>query len=573
MTETLAHPEAQSTGLRSQLEQWAQTPPADLSAALAEQGITVNDLEEYARSGISTDEAETLRRVLVQGAAGENPENGTVLARLTPLLDPRERSWDRVLKAKATGETLSATVTEATKGGVVVDLGVRGFVPASQLGLSVPRNLNQFIGRTLRVRVMEVDRRRQTVILTNRQVLEEERAVKRKAAIEKLEEGEVRQGIVRRITDIGAFVDVGGVDGLLHVSEISWNRVDHPSSVLTVGQKLDVKVLRVDPATGKVSLSVRRLTADPWDAVRRDFPIGTTVHAKVLRTVQQGAVVELAEGIEAFLPISELAGRRVQSAEEVVQAGQEIDAMVIDLQPRDRRIVLSLRKLEQKRERTEIDTYQKKAATTTRRSERTTLGDLFGHLFEEFKQEEEAPQPPAAAPAAEAPVAEAPVAEAPAAEAPAVEAPAVEAPAVAEAVSSELTEQTDQTDTAEPAIHVAEDESGAIDAAVDEPVTAEPPAAEAPAAEAPAAEAPEVIGADLPPTEAEASAVSIDAVTEEPTGEVAAPDVDLGDPEPVAAAEAGVTVAPDAVEVTAFSEPEEPEEQPEDDVAVVEPKE
>jgi len=303
------------------------------------------------------------------------------------VLDPRERAWDRILRAKNSGEVLTAPVTEAVKGGVVVDLGVRGFVPSSQIGLNVPRNLNQFVGQNLRLRVLEVDRRRQTVILTNRQILEEERASKRKSALGRLEEGQDREGVVRRLTDIGAFVDVGGVDGLLHVSEISWKRIDHPKDVLKVGQKVQVKVLRVDAEAGRVSLSMRRLMLDPWEEARRKYAIGASVQVKIASLIPQGALVEVDEGLEGFIPISELAGRRIAAPEEVVQPGQEVEAVVIDLRPRERRIVFSLRKLEQKRERAVVDNYQKKTRST---GERTTLGDLFGHLFEEYGHPDDA---------------------------------------------------------------------------------------------------------------------------------------------------------------------------------------
>lgn len=401
MTETLTNVEAPN-GVRALLENWAENPPPSLSAALAENGQSAEALEEYARSGISTEDVETLRKVLVQGAASGNPDDAALLARLTPQLDPRERAWDRMMRAKSTGETLSATVTEAVKGGVVVDVGVRGFVPASQLGLSVPRNLNQFIGRTLKLRVLEVDRRRQTVILSNRVVQEEERAEKRRSAIGRVNEGDEIVGTVRRLTDIGAFVDVGGVDGLLHVSELSWKRIDKPSDLLSVGEKVRVKVLKVDPEAGRISLSMRRLAPDPWDAARRKYGVGNTVKVKITSTVAQGAVVQLDEQMEGFIPISELAPRRVATPEEVVQVGQEVEAVVIDFIPRERRIVLSIRKLEQRKERQVIETYQKKVRST---SERTTLGDLFGHLFEEY-------QPPAPeTPAAEAEEAPAAVAE------------------------------------------------------------------------------------------------------------------------------------------------------------------
>jgi small subunit ribosomal protein S1 len=400
MTETLTNPETSTedvpvperpvSELSGHLRRWEETPPPSLSAALAEAGVAVEALEELARSGGSSEEVERLRKVLVQGATSGQAEDAALLARLLPVLDPRERAWDRLIRARQSGEILTATVTEAVKGGVVVDLGVRGFVPSSQLGLNVPRNLTQFVGRPLRLRVKEVDRRRQTVILSNREIAEEERAEKRRAAIDRLEDGEVRTGTVRRLTDIGAFVDVGGVDGLLHVSEIAWRRVEKPSDVLNVGDKIQVKVLRVDPEAGRVSLSIRRLTQDPWEEVRRKYQVGTSHPVKISRTIAQGAIIELDGGLEGFLPISELAPRRVATVEEVVQVGQDVEALVIDVVPRDRRVVFSLRKLEQKKERAVVDNYQKKARTQTQ-GERVTLGDLFGHLFEEFQTEDEKP--------------------------------------------------------------------------------------------------------------------------------------------------------------------------------------
>lgn len=387
MTDTATNPEAHPSELGLLLEQWVESPPPSLTAALAEREISPEALEDYTRSGISTDAAESLRRVLVEGAKSGQPEDAALLARLTPLLDPRERAWERVLRAKASGETLTAPVTEATKGGVVVDLGVRGFVPASHIGLSVPRNLQQYVGRTLKLRVLEIDRRRQTVILSNKVVAEEERAEKRRNAITRIQEGETRNGTVRRMIDIGAFVDVGGIDGFLHVSEISWQRVEKPADVLQVGQKVDVKVLRVDPEHGKVSLSMRRLTPDPWEEVRRTYQPGTTTTVKIIKTVAQGAIVELVGGLEGFIPISELAPRRIATPEEAVQVGQEVEALVLDVQPRDRRVTFSIRKLEQKKDRAVVDTYQKSARRQAS-SERTTLGDLFGHLFAELKQDE-----------------------------------------------------------------------------------------------------------------------------------------------------------------------------------------
>ncbi|MFN3653344.1 MAG: S1 RNA-binding domain-containing protein [Armatimonadota bacterium] len=480
MTETLENAETQRQDLKALLEEWVESPPPSVTQALSERGLGTEALEEYARSGISTDEVENLRRVLVQAAANGQAEDASLLARLTPLLDPRERAWDRVMRAKASGEVLTATVTEAVKGGVVVDLGVRGFIPSSQLGLSVPRNLGQFVGQTLKMRVLDVDRRRHTVILSNRQIMEEERAQKRRGALERLQEGEERRGTVRRLTDIGAFVDVGGVDGLLHVSEISWKRVDHPSDVLKVGQKIPVKVLRVDPDAGRVSLSMRQTMTDPLEEARRKYAVGSLHTVKVSKLDAKGVEVEVSEGLEGWMPISELGNQRVNNVEEVVHLGQEVEATVIDIRPRERKIVFSMRKLEQRRERQVVENYQRRSS----RSDRTTLGDLFGHLFEEYQPEpEEQPQAAATEPAEE------------------------KAADGATAVAGEVTAEATAGETAA----VAQDESGAVDAAAvteeapaeaateetpaeqaeaAEDVTAEEPVAEAPVAEVPAAEEP-----------------------------------------------------------------------------------
>lgn len=464
MTETLTTAEAKPSEMGGLLEQWVADPPASISEALAERGLGAEALEEFARSGISADEVENLRKVLVRAASSGSADDAALLHRLQPVLDPRERAWERVVRAKNTGEVLSAVVTEATKGGLVVDLGVRGFVPSSQVGLSQPRNLQQYVGKTLKMRVLEINRSRQTVILSNRVVMEEDRQGRRREAIERLADGEVRQGTVRRLTDIGAFVDVGGVDGLLHVSEISWKRIEHPSDVLKVGQKIQVKVLRVDPDTQRISLSMRRLINDPWEDARRKYALGTTMQVKIASLVPQGAVVELTEdGLEGFIPISELANKRIASAEEAVQVGQEVEAAVIDLRPRERRIVFSLRKMEQKRERQVIDTYQK---TIKRTSDRTTLGDLFGHLFEEYRHaEEEEEQAAAAATADETAAGEA-------------EAGAVGEEVVAEA--DEITPEvvTEAAETEEVAVGAEEADEAEVVAEAEEAVAEEPVAAD-----------------------------------------------------------------------------------------------
>lgn len=382
MLETRPKPDTER--LHGLLTKMKQNPPESVTIALREQGVTAEDLEQYARGQLDPEALETLRQVVLNAARSGAPDDARLAAALRVFLDPRERAWDRILRAHESGEILNAMVTEAVKGGLVVDLGVRGFVPASHVGLGGPPNLNAYVGQALPLKVIEVDRRRQKVVLSHRIVAEAQRQEQRRATLESLAEGQVREGIVRRLTDIGAFVDLGGVDGLLHVSEISWKRVERPSEVLKKDQKIQVKILKVDPEQGRISLSMRRLQPDPWQEVTRQVSVGKTVSATVLRTVNGGAVVDLGNEVEGFIPMSELSSRRISKADEVVQAGQTVEAMVIEVRPRERRIVLSLRQAEEKQDRKAYESFTQKQ----RSDDRTTIGDLFGHLFKEFMPEQ-----------------------------------------------------------------------------------------------------------------------------------------------------------------------------------------
>jgi 4-hydroxy-3-methylbut-2-enyl diphosphate reductase len=395
MIETVARPDTDQ--LQAQLEALARNPPESVTGALQDLGLALEDLEKYARGGISPEAQEALRKVVLHAAKSGSPEDAKLAAQLRGFLDPRERAWERVTRLLESGETITAMVTEAVKGGLVVDLGVRGFVPASHVGLGGPPNLNSFVGQTLPFRVIEVDRRRQKVILSNRVVAEEERQAMRRDLISTLAEGQTREGIVRRLTDIGAFVDLGGIDGLLHVSELSWKRVEKPSDVLKVGQKIEVKILKVDPDAGRISLSRRKLLPDPWAEASGKFTVGAKAEATVLRFVNGGVVVDLGNEIEGFIPMSELAARRVGKAEEVVQLGQTVEAKVIEVRPRDRRIVLSLREAAEEQDRKAVASYVQKEKA----NDRTTIGDLFGHLFKDFGVEKNGEEPAAEVPVAE----------------------------------------------------------------------------------------------------------------------------------------------------------------------------
>ena len=290
------------------------------------------------------------------------------------------KAWERVEQAFQDGKTLMAMVTDRVKGGLQVDLGIRGFVPGSHVGGGNIKSLDRYVGQSLPLKVIEVDRERRKVVLSHRLAIEEQRGKQRDETMASLSEGQIREGIVRRITDYGAFVDLGGIDGLLHISEMSWSRITHPSTVVKVGQKLNVMVLRLDPKNERVSLGLRQILPDPWAEIEGKYRIGDVVKGSVSRLVMSGAFVQLAEGIEAIIPNSELSHRRVKRPEEVVSVGDQVEVKVIDIRPEERRMTLSLRQLQEVKERKEFETYQPRDDFDSR----MTLGHLIGDKLQEL---------------------------------------------------------------------------------------------------------------------------------------------------------------------------------------------
>jgi len=293
-----------------------------------------------------------------------------------------EHVWNRILKAHQTGEVITAMVTERVKGGLRVDLGVQGFVPASHVGARRLRDLDRFVGRSLRLKVIEAQRAQKKVILSHRQVLEEERTDRRQETLAKLVEGAVFEGRVRSITDYGAFVDLGGVDGLLHISEMSWTRIRHPSEAVKVGQTIQVMVLKLDREHDRISLGLRQILPDPWKEVARKLRVGSVVHGRVTRVVPFGAFVQIEGGIEGIVPNSELTERRGVEAKEVVQPGEELEVKILNIRMEERRMTLSRVQAMQEAERKEYQQYMR-----SQRAERPTLGDMFGDQLEQRKAE------------------------------------------------------------------------------------------------------------------------------------------------------------------------------------------
>jgi ribosomal protein S1 len=291
-----------------------------------------------------------------------------------------ERVWRVLEEAKSTGEVVTAMVTERVKGGLRVDVGVPGFVPASQVATRTPRNLDGFVGRELRLRVLEVDRKAKKVVLSHRQVVDEERDKRKSETMAKLYEGAVVEGKVRSLTDYGAFVDLGGVDGLLHISEMSWVRVDKPAELLKVGQRVRVMVLAIEGEGERISLGRRQILPDPWQVIGDKLKPGMVVSARITRVVRNGAFarVEGIEGIEleGFMPMREMADRSVTDAKSIVAAGQVVQAKVVELRPDARKMTLSLTEAEQEREREE---YRKVMATrkNTEEERPSALGEAL----------------------------------------------------------------------------------------------------------------------------------------------------------------------------------------------------
>jgi len=304
-----------------------------------------------------------------------------------PVLSKRkadfENAWDRVEKAHAEKGILKAMVNDRVKGGLVVDLGIRGFVPASHVGSGKLKNLDRYVGQSMSFRVIEVDRERRKVVLSNRLAVEEEQEGLKRETFAALKEGQIRDGVVRRITDYGAFVDLGGVDGLLHISEMSWTRINHPSEAVKVGQKIQVMVLRLNLDQGRVSLGLRQILPDPWEDVKRIHSVGDVVKGTVTRLVPFGAFVQVEGGVEGIIPNSELAQRRVNNPEDVVSANQEVEVKIIDLRPDERRLTLSLRQLQVQKEKEREDT-EYRSFNQGRTEEKTTIGDLIGEQLGDF---------------------------------------------------------------------------------------------------------------------------------------------------------------------------------------------
>jgi small subunit ribosomal protein S1 len=255
--------------------------------------------------------------------------------------------WDDVEKAYAERKVVIGRVIERIKGGLAVDIGVRAFLPGSQIDVRPVRNLDALRGQELRMRVIKVNKKRGNIVLSRKVLLEEENAEKKKHTLDTLAEGKVLRGVVKNITDYGAFIDLGGIDGLLHITDMSWGRVSHPSELFKVNEEIDVIVLKYDPATERVSLGHKQLMNDPWSNVIERYPVGARMSGKVVSLTDYGAFVEFEPGVEGLIHVSEMSwSKRVKHPSKILNVGDTVEAMVLGVDPGARRISLGLKQVE-----------------------------------------------------------------------------------------------------------------------------------------------------------------------------------------------------------------------------------
>jgi small subunit ribosomal protein S1 len=257
------------------------------------------------------------------------------------------KAWDEISKAVEKDEVVSGSIVARVKGGLSVNIGVKAFLPGSQVDLRPVKNLDKYIGEEMQFKIIKFNKKRGNIVLSRRVLLEQERAEKREETLQRLQEGVILTGVVKNITDYGAFVDLGGIDGLLHITDMSYGRLQHPSEMFEVGQSVEVKVLKFDPDTQRVSLGYKQIRPDPWEEAEYKYPIGAIVRGKVVSITDYGAFVELEDGIEGLVHISEMTwNKRVKHPSKLVEVGHIIEAKVLGMDVENRRISLGMKQLE-----------------------------------------------------------------------------------------------------------------------------------------------------------------------------------------------------------------------------------
>ncbi len=277
----------------------------------------------------------------------EQVEDETGLVQLSKRKADRIRGWERVIQNYQRGDTVKGRVIRKIKGGLLVDIGVPVFLPASQISIRRVGDIAEYIGQELLCKIIKVDEGRMNIVLSRRRLIEERREEQKKELLTRLKEGDVVKGVVKNIADFGAFIDLGGLDGLLHITDMSWGRVSHPSELLSIDDEVEVKVIKIDPVNERISLGLKQKSASPWQQVEGKYPIGSRVKGKVVNVLSYGAFVKLEEGIEGLVHISEMSWtRRINHPSEVVNINDEVEVMVLDINKEKQEISLGMKQVQ-----------------------------------------------------------------------------------------------------------------------------------------------------------------------------------------------------------------------------------
>jgi len=259
----------------------------------------------------------------------------------------QKKNWDNILTKFPEGSIATGRVKAKVKGGLIISIGVDAFMPASHIDIQPPKNLDQYVGQTYDFKVLKINLDRKNIVLSRRELIEQQRTEKRRNLLDSIQPGQVRKGVVKNITDFGAFIDLDGMDGLLHITDMSWGRISHPSEMLKQGEEIQVMIIEVNREKERVSLGLKQTTKNPWDEIDRKFPVGSKVHGKVVNLVPYGAFIEIEPGVEGLVHITEMSWtKRISKPSELLKVGQELDAVVLGIQKEEQKISLGLRQLE-----------------------------------------------------------------------------------------------------------------------------------------------------------------------------------------------------------------------------------
>ena len=342
--------------------------------------LPVEDINEEVKVGDILD-------LVVISSIGKDKENGSYLLSKRRL--DAKKVWEDIEKEFKDGKIIEAPVTSSVKGGLVVDVGVRGFVPASMIDDHFVDDFSVYTGKTLKFKIIEIEPSENRLILSHKAVVEAEKAEKKKEILADLYEGQVIKGQVARLTDFGAFIDLGGIDGLVHVSEISHSHVAKPSDVLNVGDEVEVQVLSVDPEKERISLSIKANLPGPWTDIEEKAAPGSVLEGTVKRLTSFGAFVEIFPGVEGLVHISQISHKHIATPHEVLHEGDQVQVKVLEVHPEDHRVALSIKALEEKPEEAKAEPVEEESYELPEENTGFTMGDILGDALSDDSEDKE----------------------------------------------------------------------------------------------------------------------------------------------------------------------------------------